>query len=67
LAHARYSRRDEEFASKIALRDPWGVMLAVLNVEEVWQADCKAEAKAVFGSTSPAHPSSDYVMNKANP
>ena len=64
----------EEFAkkltpgtSKIALRDPEGVMLAVLSVEEVWQPDRKAEAQAVFASTSPAHPGADYVINKANP
>jgi sulfate adenylyltransferase len=54
-------------ASKIALRDPEGVMLAVLNVEEVWQPDRKAEAQAVFASTSPAHPGADYAINKANP
>ena len=64
----------EEFArkltpgtSKIALRDPEGVMLAVLNVEDVWQPDRKAEAKAVFNSTSPAHPGADYAINKASP
>ena len=64
----------EEFAkkltpgtSKIALRDPEGVMLAVLNVEEVWQPDRKAEAQAVFASTSAAHPGADYAINKANP
>ena len=64
----------EEFAkklttgtSKVALRDPEGVMLAVLNVEEVWQPDRKAEAQAVFASTSAAHPGADYTMNKANP
>ena len=64
----------EEFAkslkpgsSKIALRDPEGVMLAVLHVEDVWQPDRKAEAQAVFNSTSKAHPGADYVMNKANP
>jgi len=56
----------EEFAkrltpgtSKIALRDPEGVMLAVLSVEEVWQPDRKAEAQAVFASTSTAHPGAD--------
>ena len=54
-------------SSKIALRDPEGVMLAVLHVEEVWQPDRKAEAKAVFNSTSKAHPGADYVINKANP
>jgi sulfate adenylyltransferase len=54
-------------SSKIALRDPEGVMLAVLNVQDVWQPDRKAEAKAVFGSTSSAHPGADYAINKSNP
>jgi len=64
----------EEFAkkltpgsSKVALRDPEGVMLAVLHVEDVWQPDRKAEAKAVFASTSASHPGADYAMNKSNP
>ena len=64
----------EEFAkkltpgsSKVALRDAEGVMLAVLHVEEVWQPDRAAEAKAVFNSTSKAHPGADYTMNKSNP
>jgi sulfate adenylyltransferase len=64
----------EEFAkklsagtSKVALRDPEGVMLAVLHVEDVWQPDRKAEAQAVFASTSTAHPGADYAINKANP
>ena len=54
-------------SSKVALRDPEGVMLAVLHVEDVWQPDRTAEAKAVFNSTSKAHPGADYMMNKANP
>ena len=54
-------------SSKVALRDAEGVMLAVLHVEEVWQPDRKAEAESVFGSASPAHPGSDYVLNKGNP
>jgi len=64
----------EEFAkkltpgrSKIALRDAEGVMLAVVNVGDVWQADRTAEAKAVFNSTSSAHPGSDFAINKSNP
>ena len=63
----------EEFAkslkpgsSKIALRDAEGVMLAVLNVEDVWQPDRMAEAKAVFNSTSKAHPGVDYLLNRGN-
>ncbi len=53
--------------TKVALRDPEGVMLAVLHVEDVWQPDRMAEAKAVFSSTSAAHPGVDYLLNKANP
>ena len=63
----------EEFAksltpgsSKIALRDPEGVMLAVLHVEAVWQPDRKAEAQSVFGTTSAVHPGVDYLLNKGN-
>src|SRR5690242_5677715 len=52
---------------KVALRDAEGVMLAVLNVEEVWQPDRAEEAKSVFGTTSKLHPGADYAMNKANP
>jgi sulfate adenylyltransferase len=64
----------EEFAkslkpgsSKVALRDAEGVMLAVLQVEDVWQPDRKAEANAVFGTTSTAHPGVDYLLNRAHP
>ena len=52
--------------SKIALRDPEGVMLGVLHVEEVWQPDRKAEAESVFRTTSTVHPGVDYLLNKAN-
>ena len=54
-------------SSTVALRDPEGVMLAVLHVKEVWQPDKKAEAESVFRSTSTAHPGVDYLCNKAHP
>ncbi len=64
----------EEFAktltpgtSKIALRDPEGVMLAILHVEEVWQPDREAEAKSVFGTTSTVHPGVNYLLTQSNP
>ena len=64
----------EEFAkalkpgkSKIALRDPEGVMLAVLHVEEVWELDRRAEAKAIFNTTGIAHPGVDYLLSKSHP
>ncbi len=53
-------------SSKVALRDPEGVMVAVLNVEEVWQPDRQAEAKAVFGTSGAAHPGVDYLLNRGN-
>jgi sulfate adenylyltransferase len=54
-------------SSKVALRDPEGVMLAVLHVEEVWQPDRKDEAQSVFGTTSTVHPGVDFLLNKSNP
>jgi sulfate adenylyltransferase len=62
-----FARKLTPGSSKIALRDPEGVMLAVLSVEDVWQPDRKAEAHAVFASTSAAHPGADYAINKSNP
>lgn len=53
--------------SKIALRDPEGVMLALLHVEEVWKPDRREEAQAVFNTTSPAHPGVFHVLSKSNP
>src|SRR5262252_2500949 len=53
-------------SSKVALRDSEGVMLAVLYVEDVWQPDLKAEAQAVFGTTSTVHPRVDYLLNRRN-
>jgi sulfate adenylyltransferase len=53
--------------STLALRDSEGVMLAVLHVEEIWQPDRLAEAKAVFGTTSKEHPGVAYLLDRINP
>ena len=42
--------------SMLALRDPEGVLLGALEVEETWRPDKEAEAQAVFGTTDSAHP-----------
>ncbi|MCZ6554181.1 MAG: bifunctional sulfate adenylyltransferase/adenylylsulfate kinase [SAR324 cluster bacterium] len=42
--------------SRVALRDPEGTMLAVLEIEEIWDRDRKREAEAVFGSLHEEHP-----------
>ena len=61
-----FAKKLQPGSSKVALRDPEGVMVAVLHVEEVWQPDRQAEAKAVFGTTSTAHPGVDYLLNRGN-
>jgi len=53
--------------STLALRDSEGVMLAALHVEEIWQPDRLAEAKAVFGTTSTEHPGVAYLLDRSNP
>lgn len=63
----------EEFArsikpgGKVALRDPEGVMLAVLHVEEVWQPDLCVEAESVYGTTSLNHPGVAHILQKVHP
>jgi len=63
----------EEFAGKmgsgatIALRDPEGVMLAVLHVEDVFRPDREAEAQAVYGTTNPEHPGVAGLTLKTHP
>ncbi|MDQ2695062.1 MAG: bifunctional sulfate adenylyltransferase/adenylylsulfate kinase, partial [Pseudomonadota bacterium] len=52
---------------KIALRDPEGVMLAVMEVSDLWRPDKHQEAFQVFGSDDPLHTGVNYLFNRANP
>jgi sulfate adenylyltransferase len=54
--------RSLSVGSTIALRDPEGVMLAALRVEEFWQADKLAEAETVYGTTNPQHPGVSHLL-----
>ena len=49
--------------ANLALRDPEGVMVAVLKVEDVWQPDREAEAQAVFGTTNREHPGVSQLLD----
>jgi sulfate adenylyltransferase len=51
-----------EVGQPLALRDPEGVMLAVLHVEEVWSLDRGASADASFGTADPHHPGAAQVV-----
>ena len=50
---------------RIALRDPENVILAILEVQSIWQPDKSREADKVFGSDDPAHPAVRYLHDKA--
>jgi sulfate adenylyltransferase len=49
----------------IALRDPEGVILAILSITDKWSPDKSAEAKGVFGTDDIAHPAVNYLHNTA--
>ena len=55
-----------EPGSSLALRDPEGLMLAALQVEDVWKPDRSAEAESVFGTTNPEHPGVAYLMGQTH-
>jgi len=50
----------------LALRDPEGFMLAVLSIEEIWQPDRMAEAKAVYGTSDVVHPGA-ALLQRSHP
>jgi sulfate adenylyltransferase len=56
-----------EHGTEVALRDPEGVMLGVLHVEDVWRPDRNAEAELVYGTTNSEHPGVNYLLNRTQP
>ena len=63
----------DEFAAelkrgeRIALRDLEGVIVATLEVGDVWTPDKDAEARSVFGTTDEKHPAVHYLKHVAGP
>jgi sulfate adenylyltransferase len=63
----------EEFAGsiqggdRIALRDLEGVIIATLEVADIWTPDKNAEAQGVYGTADETHPAVHYLNNIANP
>ena len=51
----------------LALRDPEGVMLAVLRVEDAWQPDLGEEARRVYGTDSAGHPGVAFLLQQTHP
>jgi len=59
--------KDIKSGDKVALRDLEGVILATLEVGDVWTPDLHAEAKGVYGTTDDKHPAVNYLKNIGNP
>jgi len=59
--------KDLKTGETISLRDPEGVMLAVLHVEDLWQPDKSIESKAIYGTENPEHPGVSYLLGSTNP
>jgi len=61
----------EEFAEtlstggRIALRDPEGVLLATMDVEDIYRPDKAMEAKSVYGTNDDTHPAVAYLNDTA--
>jgi len=51
----------------LALRDPEGVMLAVLHVDELFRLDTEKEAEAVYGTSSGEHPGVAHLRERTHP
>jgi sulfate adenylyltransferase len=60
----------EAFAEKlstgdtIALRDAEGVLIATMDVSDIWTPDKQSEAQRVFGTTDDTHPGVDYLFHR---
>ena len=51
----------------IGLRDAEGVLLATMQVEDIWQPDHRAEAQAVYGTTDANHPGVARLLERTHP
>ena len=56
-----------ESGDRIALRDLEGVVIATLDVGDIWTPDKEAEALGVYGTSDEAHPAVHYLNHIANP
>ena len=50
----------------LALRDPEGVMVAAIRVEEAWKPDRRHEAEEVYATTRHAHPGVNELLFHTN-
>lgn len=51
----------------IALRDPEGVLLATMDVSDIWTPDKESEAQRVFGTSDDTHAGVHHLFHVAHP
>lgn len=51
----------------LELRDPEGVLLARMLVEDIWEPDRELEAEAVFGTLDRNHPGVAHLLERTRP
>ncbi|MEC9375679.1 MAG: bifunctional sulfate adenylyltransferase/adenylylsulfate kinase [Pseudomonadota bacterium] len=54
-----------DLCEKVALRDSEGVLIAILEVSDIWTPDKLKESLEAFGTKDEAHPAVHYLMNIA--
>lgn len=53
-----------ETASQLVLRNPEGIVLAYLDISDIWRADKDHEAEQVYGTLNREHPGVEYLFDK---
>ncbi len=54
-----------ETGQSVALRDPEGFLLGIMNIEDIWPVDKEKEALSVYGTIDQSHPGVDYLFNRS--
>ncbi len=55
---------DMQADQQVALRDPEGLLLAILKFKECWAVPHHREAQAIFGTTDETHPGVAYLFQQ---
>jgi len=53
--------------ARVTLRDGEGVAIAILTVDDAWEADREKEANKVFGTKDKGHPGVAHLLDQMNP
>ncbi len=53
-----------EAGQSVALRDPEGFLLAIMEIEEIWAVEVEKEALHVFGTSNQVHPGVQQLYKK---